>query len=403
MKNFFALWLCFLILLSVLFTGCQPIEGPSSEEEEQVTVADDEENDSVTEESSPEVVDPQYVTYSKALQELNAGNIEKAYDLFLTLKDYRDVSEYLKRFSFHYATKITYSPKSVQGNYFEYDEYGKPTLKVYGQEKYAYEYDKDQNLIKETQYFGLNKYVTVYEYDEKGNPIRSTADTGYSVVLEYDDAGNHVKTIYPDSTREMYYDDLGRLLKTISMDSEGIVTLTHLQEYDEQGNCIKHTVTHSGGTTVTLNQFDSQGRLIKQRVEQSNGYRYTNEYQFDDRGNQIVSKHYRSEQDFSIFTWEYDENDNVIEARREDENGVDYIDSFEYDEKGNCIKETHTIPQYLTSISYHEYDSYGNLIKTIASGETDSPDDYWITVYSGYQLYYNPYAAKILPEEFTGK
>ena len=401
MKKSLALSLVFMILLSIVFCSCDL----SSKEQGEETFAPKEEHE--TEEGpSEELADPRHVSYSKAIKCLSDGEIESAYDLFLTIKDYRDVSKYLERFSFHYATKVIYSPHSIYANYFEYDEYGNSTLKVYGgDEQYVYEYDKNQNLIRETRCFGFNKYVSVYEYDEQGRPVgREDEDTGYFVTLEYDAAGNRVKTTYPSSMVEMRYDEDGRLVETQVKNLDGTVTGNTLQEYDEQGNCVKYIQNYASGSTVTSFLFDAKGNVLKRTVEQSNGYSYTDEYQYDDRGNQIYHKYFYSEARFSIDRWKYDQKNNLIQESRETQNGVEYVRDFEYDAQGNCIKETHTVPRSFTSISYHEYDSYGNLIKTIAPGETDSPDDYWITVYSGYRLYYNPYGVKeALPVDLMGK
>ena len=57
---------------------------------------------------------------------LEKGSIEEAYRLFLTIRDFRDVSDYLSRFSFRYEKSVVQGPvREAHTSRTEYDSFGR--------------------------------------------------------------------------------------------------------------------------------------------------------------------------------------------------------------------------------------------------------------------------------------
>ena len=348
------------------------------------------------------------IPYREAIRCLEEGKLEEAYKLFLTIEDYRDVDDYLDRFAFRYTAKTERTPHYANTTYYEYDEYGKTLLELYfassgSMHSSTYQYDDNENLIEYvySDGDGSDSRVT-YEYDENNHPLRK--HEWYGVIeIECDENGNAIKFTKDDGEEiERTYDASGRLLVEVIKYSEGDLVTTI--EYDSMGRPIKRTsdADYSDGPTVTTWQYDERGNLLKEDRVQSNGISRTYTYEYDAMGNCTKYASYYSLWDsFVIYTFQYDENGNMTEERREDEKGLDYTEAYEYDESGNCIKETHTDHKGgSTTVRLYEYDAYGNLLKETASGETNSPEDYTITTYTDYKLYYNPIEVREWPQDF---
>ncbi len=409
MKRNLVLWLCLLLALSML-SGCDYVqflrdkvspEGQSESHAEDPSTSPVEGSTESPDGEEP-LSDTELESYNKALALLAEGNIEDAYDVFLSIKDYRDVPSYLNCFSFQYDAVIKRSPRSMTTYYFEYDEYGRMTLEVYDTYSYLYEYDDKGNLITYTYRTKNKDWVTQYEYDENNFLIRQISPFGV-VELEYDTNGNIVKRIdYDGGITEYTYDSCGRMLSDISEN----YAVTY--QYDAQGNCIKETITYDSGSTVTTRQYDEKGNLIRFQRDYSGGRSNCSEYEYDENGYKIKETNYYSyggsSSGSTYYTWKYDENGNQTEYRVADEDGDDYLYLYEYDINGNLVKKNYTSARSkVTNVTTYEYDSYGNLLKVIQPGETDSPDDYYIETYLGYKLYYNPHPTRELPYEFIGK
>ena len=411
MKKSLALFLCFAFLLSALFSSCDKKETP--------VLSDQAPQSSYTPEESPapEEIDPRIDSYREALRLLEAGELEAAYDIFLTIKDFRNVNDYLECFSFKYDVEIEKSPTGARTHYYEYDEYGKSTLCLrFGTyastERSVYEYDENENLNKKVYNYKYNDWqyeeVSLYEYDDNGNVTRYTDPRGDVTELEYDSNGNVIKKITKNTITEYSYDSRGNILKCESK-KNGITTSMHTYayEYDSEGRCIRilHAYDFSGssGHILRTNKYDEKGNLIKEQTDQSNGLSYYSEYEYDGQGRKIKQVSYFPYSGLATVSYKYDENGNMTEQHREDKSGRDYSYLYEYDSAGNCVKESYTSRSGDTSVTTYEYDKYGNLLKRISHGETDSPDDYNITIYMGYKLYYNPYTVKELPPELVGK
>ena len=186
MKKSLALFLCFAFLLSAVFSSCDKKETP--------VLSDQAPQSSDTPEGSPapEEIDTRIDSYREALMLLEAGELEAAYDIFLTIKDFRNVSDYLIGFSFEPETKFQKSLYYGFALNMEYDEYGRLIEQSHFSSKgdslvyLRYEYDEKGHLVKEEyEYVSHYKDVTTYEYDEKGNLVRSNYPNGDFMTAEY--------------------------------------------------------------------------------------------------------------------------------------------------------------------------------------------------------------------------
>ncbi len=362
-------------------------------------------------------------TYDRALSLLNEGEIEQAYELFQTIKDYGDVPAYLSRFSYQYHTSLLRSGTSLDTFSYTYDSHGRPIsirfTTSYGNiDTWLYEYDENGNLSKSVfQYTAGWEDVTWYDYDQCLRPIRMRCSDGFVTELVYDEKGNMIRTTVSvreqiDHTLEYFYDVNGNCVQSDYKDGGEVLSLRHIYEYDSTGNRVKST-TQDGFVNgipqswmVTTTEYDESGRFIRSRTEQDDGYIRMNECEYDDRGN-TIKQTYCSIDDSGrssteIFSFAYDENGNMVREQREDDVGVDYIREWEYDALGNCVRGTMN-QVWLGAVTEetYAYDENGNLIKKVRSEGSDSTEE--TVEYLGYHLYYNPYPEVELPVHFTGK
>ena len=147
MKKLFTFGLCVLLALSMALSSCDfagLFDGETSETvntTETPTTETPTTETPTTENTTPVEEPPQNVPtetdeerYNNALTLLGEGKIEDAYVIFLTIKDYADVSEYLSRFSYKYTTEIlTYLQSSTDLSQISttvYNQYGNPLFDV---------------------------------------------------------------------------------------------------------------------------------------------------------------------------------------------------------------------------------------------------------------------------------
>ena len=413
MKKLFTLSLCVLLALSMVLSGCNFFKTPES------TSATEGNTDTTpetptTENTTPIENTPQDTPiesnedlYNRAIALLEEKKIEEAYAIFLTIEDYADVSEYLSRFSYKYTTKIVlnnYPNKSEVGVVVAfYDQYGKPLEELYchpdksRDDRFSYQYDENQNLVKYTSNDEYGEHSIVYGYDEANRPIWRLSDEGLSTV-EYDDAGNVIKRVseYTGTTAEYEYDSNNNLIKT-TYSNDGETTLIEYNEYNEKGELIKKTQDLCPGQTVTTYTYDENGNLLVCDKVQDNGLNSRDEHEYDQYGNCTKSTYHSAWDDtYTCYYREYDESGNITKETHERSDGsIDYVYRYTYDQKGNCIKKVYEKDGEVYE-TVQEYDANGNLLKV----ETES----YIIEYSGWRLYYNPYPVMIDGlNQFIGK
>lgn len=418
MKKIIVILLCIALAMPLVLTSCNTTDNLNNTQpstEGTTTLAETTPESTTPPENLPEEtpVENAAELYNRALLLLNERKIEEAYDIFLSIKDYADVSEYLSRFSYQYTTKIHYyneraSQNDVYASFISTrDQYGRPLeeLAFYPShdEKsvhtYSYRYDSNQNLV---EYISDDEYgllTTYYGYDEENRPIwRYYGPEGLSTV-EYDAAGNVIKRFseYTGTTEEYEYDANNNLIKrTCSYDEE--ITLIVYNEYNSRGELIKTTKDLCPGQTVITYTYDENGNLLVRDTLQDNGINIRDEYEYDENNNCIKATYYSSAWGGScnIYYWEYDEHGNMTRETHKREDGtVYYVCTYTYDEKGNWTQKI-TEMDGDTYQTVQEYDANGNVLKSIG--------DFVTIEYSGWRLYYNPFP--IMVEElnqFVGK
>ena len=394
MKKLLTFWLCVLLVLPLSLMGCNGEKNNGI-----VTTPETTPTQTTPIENPPEVtpVESDEDRYNRALALLNDGQIEEAYDIFLSIKNYADVSVYLSYFVFK-ADEHTYQTFDPQyGTHYiyryQYDECGRVLFVdvIDGETQIGHrgfrEYDEKGHLIATGSMVGETRTkVTTYEYDEKGRPILQK-DAGGTISLEYDEQDRIVKRVRAwwtqNDTTWYAYDEQGRLIEQVYKPDDMRIWDKYTWEYNEYGDVIKRTIQSTFGfldppdntdtvVNVYVKEYDENGRLIKVTYEDGSYIAY----EYDENGNEIKYTSYYKANDFVIFYFTYDENGNMTEYRREDETGI-------------------------TDYMYTTYDAYGNELERRDTDENGNLTS--LSIYKGYKLYYNPNPQKPLPEEMVGK
>ena len=333
--------------------------------------------------------------YLRARSLLEAGDVYGAYDIFLTIKDYADVSAYLRDFVFHIEKNEHHSPSYSSTTSFKYDVYGRriysETLPEDGRPatQTSYLYDENGWVIQVTTHFiGTSvKQIQLFAYDANGNPIRYNSTNEPTVMIEYDENGNMTKIINGEVIRERSYDVSGNLTDEISRSLSGLYLQKKVCEYNEHGDLIKIAKHEAGGNVIVT---------------------YDCEILYDEKGNKIrmINQNPLGDGGETVEEWEYDcEGRNTKYVHKF--NGKTITLSFTYDEQGREIEQRREDHTGITSRTYSEYDAYGNLIKTIRVEENDK-DNPTVTILT-YQLYHKPgatsrgeYPLADMPGEMVG-
>lgn len=313
--------------------------------------------------------------YTKALAFLESGEYQKAYDSFSLIKDYKDSTDYLSKFSYKMIFCLTIYPSSTDetnGNFserkYEYDNYGNP-LKSYVLEGYFsgdvreitynqsvdYEntFDEKGRLVKSQAFDGTSTRTTTYTYDDNGQILeKQSTRNGQITHYELYKNGNLIEEasyryaiISKDIFRIYYeYDENNNLIKEVHPDTYSF-TQTFIYKYDENGNKIKITEIHQDRGydekiySERYYEYDVNNKLISDTLFLKGEFNNSVTYDYDIYGNktQKTSKSIYSENISSTWKYEYDVNANII-STTETTDGIVY----EYDKYGNLIKETAT-------------------------------------------------------------
>ncbi len=383
------------------------------------------------------IPEPVLSDLEQAKLDIENGEIEKAYELLLTLEG-EEAEELLSHFFF--------KPTSVKSFYHEGGEF-----------EQINEYDSHGNLIKTTYSDGN---YSENEYDERDRRTKATYKTGdQTQVLGwiYDDNDNIVEltntingALNVKSTFE--YDENGNRIKIHTENGDGN-TSDWTAEYNQNGDFIKHSYKSLHTQSSTVYEYDAENRLIKQTLTDSDGNTVINEYiyneeghvhtitengkllekmTYDKNGNNILSEYspefsaglVREEKEYTEngelkritrievlkngeeFTqrenYTYDENGRLVKREEISHDGSIYLDVNTYHENGNTasleslqngeriflqlyneegLRIRETTPTYDYT---YEYDEHGNLLTV-----TDALSNYR-QEYQDYKLYYSP-------------
>jgi RHS repeat-associated protein len=279
----------------------------------------------------------------------------------------------------------------------------------------AYTYDGRGNQLTETQYRTVNgtltaetstntydasgrltvrtdalNHSTTTTFNHNGRQKTQTDARNNTTTYQYDSRGNAFKTIYPDTTFEVYaYDLEGR--KTATTDRNGHTNFT---EYDGLGRVsksihpdasfTKNTYDDAGRLTSTTNErnfstsfgYDNAGR----RTKVTDALGHQTQFAYDVSGNQLIV----TDANNHITTNEYDDDNRQVKVTFDD--GSYKTTTYdpagrkiaEVDQAGkttqfgyDCMGRLTSVTDALTHITSYSYDETGNQItQTDANNHT---------------------------------
>ncbi len=270
--------------------------------------------------------------YSRALNSLENGDGDTAYEMFARAGDFEDAADYLADFSRLVVEEI---PRYSDNLYYEYDSAGRvtyirPDRYVSDEPLYVYEYDSEGRVTKETYHEYPSDRVTTYSYDANGNLVKKVALSESSSYM----SDSRSEFIYDYS-----YDSNGYMV------SERLTSNTYSTEREDEGELISSTVYDYTYTN------DSSGRMIR---KDTMGYSklftpYYDLYTYNSDGLLESQTRYNGlESEFPSWKEEYSYNaeGNLTTERvttyHEDgsvKNTSETETEYEYDEQGNILKE----------------------------------------------------------------
>jgi RHS repeat-associated protein len=188
-------------------------------------------------------------------------------------------------------------------------------------------YDASGRLTVHTDALG-NQTITTY--DHNGRQKTQTDARNNTTAFQYDSRGHVFKTIYPDSTFEVYaYDLEGR--KTATTDRNGHTNFT---EYDGLGRVSKSIHPDA---TFTKNSYDDAGRLTVTTNERG----FSTRYEYDNAGRRTQVTDALGHQ--TQFT--YDESGNQLTVTDANNHTI----TNEYDDVNRQVKVTFDDGSYKTT------------------------------------------------------
>lgn len=266
--------------------------------------------------------------YQEALNLLENGRHQEAYDLFRSLGEYKDAKQYLSRFQYRIVrendTLYSYNSRGqlmqvsdLNGPAWwvcDYNEEGRLSEEQVIDSTYSYTYGEDGALkTMETLYavfnyrahFDDHGNVWKLEQFDSSNPEEVDIyiweyvydQDGFIQSFRFHKEGDPTARTYTmGNPNEKFYMSVGTALSRklyngptlFSVDKDGVVTeytyLVHLDKlkdlekyaqywYDEQGNLIRETYTTSSALSATYeNTYDEHGNLVHVRKITDNGH-----------------------------------------------------------------------------------------------------------------------------------
>ena len=254
-----------------------------------------------------------------------------------------------------------------------------------GQENYStYKYDYSGSRIEERSARANNEgwagsFVTKYEYDFAGRPVKTMDVNGYISTVNYDALGRAVSKmdnkgyLAPGQYATTYeYDKLGRVtIERIPFENAGS-TLYYTEKkhyYDKSGNGILEKVTNSKpGQSTSYNQtgyvYDNRNRLVKVTTFDNGAPENYTQYYYDATGNK-VRMYTGLSSPLTIHGL-----DNVAPGS----DTAYSVTRYTYDRFGNLTSMTDPMNQTET----YTYDLNGSLV-----GKTDRNGNKTVTTYDG--------------------
>ncbi len=255
-------------------------------------------------------------------------------------------------------------------------QYKKGTETAPGQ-AFTYEYDKSGNILKVTDRHGTSQY----EYDGNEQLIKETLPDGTINEYRYDKVGNRLATIQNGKVTKFSYNDGNQIIakndtNTFTYDADGNVKKDDqfIYEYNDQGAQTK--VSTLANKEVAKYEYDEEGLRTKKIVGTK-----TYEYYYDGEDDHLaleVMKENDQVQKYRYYQW--DENGKAVGMVIQDQDSsgkwrtktyyfwtnqrgdvttiIDHtgaeVGSYTYDAFGNVLSETGTIAKE-NQIRYASY------------------------------------------------
>ncbi|MDP4263431.1 MAG: hypothetical protein Q8941_12970 [Bacteroidota bacterium] len=180
----------------------------------------------------------------------------------------------IRKFKISKITRLSVTNGSeAQKEEIWYDAYGNDTAEYRAGEIYKrvkYEYNTKGQPIKSTSYHADGTEIESAAYTYKPDGSYAVSDTGKSFgttgYTYYNKAGKITKTVSPDKTERIYsYDSKGRLLtiKSKPDDSGGVVTDIGYS-YNPKGQLIKEVNKGDYKWTITYT-YNAKGLIVKSK------------------------------------------------------------------------------------------------------------------------------------------
>ena len=164
-------------------------------------------------------------------------------------------------------------------------------------------------------------------------------------------------------TWKFSYDKNGNTTEVNYYDIDGTFSRRHLNKYDKKNNWLGYTTYDSNGkpTESTTYIYFENGNIKEKRFESDGNLSNRRTYEYDDIGNAIIEKHYKSDDNIILYKSEYDKMNNKVEHYKINEKGEQtkqYSFSYVYDQYGNWTTKKKSSDGVLGSISERKIKYY---------------------------------------------
>lgn len=327
-------------------------------------------------------------------------------------------SDFACEFVYDLANRLTSKkeihPEGIYSTYYQYDAVGNCMAMIDpngNQTKYRYdevghkiatEYPPIPNVDGQ-----LETALEHIEYDALGFPSRFTTLSGYTTTQKNTLHGKPYEKTFPDGSKEMFtYNSHGQLISKLASNSVRTDYIRDYQDrivseevYDREGALLRHLSATYNAFHLT-SKTDANGQITEfvydpfGRIEREKCGEHLTAYHYDPLGRKSKVIEYSSENEATVYAFEYDLLGRVVEERIEGLDGkVWRRKGKHYDSAGNCFQEITDFEGGL-SIVQREYDSHNSLVKIIdPSGN--------VTHFKKVYGFSNEFGQKVLKEEIV--
>ncbi|MEH2294032.1 RHS repeat-associated core domain-containing protein [Nostoc sp.] len=256
------------------------------------------------------------------------------------------------------STITTINGKQLQTKSWTYDAEGRVTSEIDPLSNIVrYEYDKMGHQTFSIEQ-NMDNRRTEYEYDDKGQLVKTLYADGTSESSVYDGVGRNITTIDAGGQATHFvYDALGHLIETIYPDNtaNNLNDNPHTQaEYDKAGR-VNAFIDELGNRTEY--KYDAAGRRILVRDALGNETKYT----YDTAGHQLSETNARN----YTTKFVYDNWDRPIET--------DFADGTHTTTTYDDVGRRSSIIDQAGHTTYFSYDALNRLVEVIYPDDT--PED----------------------------